>query len=118
MNLTGQPVYTKGQQRKSRGRPPNAAERTHWENIRRLGCSVCRATDPEIHHCGTGGGGRKDHLKVIPLCNFHHRGPQGIHTLSRKVWEPLYGTEAEHLARVASCVRLLRVAGRSSRRSP
>jgi hypothetical protein len=105
MNLTGQSVYAKGQKRKSRGRPPTAAERAHWENVRSLGCSVCRAAHPEIHHCGTGGGGRKDHLKVIPLCHFHHRGEQGIHTLSRKVWEQIYGSEQSHLDRVASSVR-------------
>jgi hypothetical protein len=103
MNLTGQPVYAKGLKRKSRSRPPNAAERKHWEQVRSLGCMAkgCRSTAPEIHHCETGGGGRKDHMKVIGLCETHHRGRLGIHTISRRVWQEQFGTEQEHLARVA-----------------
>ena len=102
-NLTGQPVYVKGQKRKSRSRQPTAAERKHWEAVRQLGCMAfgCGRSNPEIHHCGTGAGGRKDHLKVIGLCSLHHRGEKGIHTLSRRVWEPIYGSEAEHLERVS-----------------
>ncbi len=102
MNLTGQPVYAKGQKRKSHSRPPNSAERRHWEKVRSLGCKAkgCKAKNPEIHHTGTGKGGRKNHMKVIGLCHHHHRGEQGIHTLSRKVWEPIYGYEQEHLATV------------------
>ena len=104
MNLTGQPVYVKGRKRKGRSRQPNAAERRHWEKVRALGCQArgCESKKAEIHHCGTGGGGRKDHLKVIGLCKHHHRGEQGIHTLSRRVWEPIYGAEQDHLDRVAA----------------
>ncbi|OWK42174.1 hypothetical protein FRUB_04252 [Fimbriiglobus ruber] len=65
----------------------------------------CEAKNPEIHHTGTGAGGRKDHAKVIGLCHTHHRGEQGIHTLSRKVWEPIFGTEEQHLQRVALSLR-------------
>ena len=103
MNLTGQPVYAKGRKRKTRGRHPTVAERKHWEAVRALGCMArgCGKSTPEIHHTGTGGGGRKDHMKVIGLCHHHHRGEQGIHTLSRRVWESIYGTEKEHLERIA-----------------
>lgn len=103
MNLTGRPVHVKGQSRKPRCRRPTAADRAHWEAVRALGCMAggCGRADPEVHHCGTGGGGRKDHSRVIGLCELHHRGRLGIHTLSRRVWEPLYGREADHLARVA-----------------
>lgn len=103
MNLTGRPVYVKGQKRKARSRSPNATELNHWTKVRSLGCQArgCGRANPEIHHCGTGGGGRKDHMKVIGLCELHHRGEQGIHTLSRRVWEPIFGSEAEHLERVA-----------------
>lgn len=114
MNLTGQSVYVKGQKRKTRSRPPNATERKHWEAVRALGCSArgCGRANPEIHHVGTGGGGRKDHMKVIGLCSLHHRGAQGIHTLSRRVWEPIYGSEEEHLDRVGLSLPLPPVVGR------
>lgn len=107
MNLTGQGVYTKGERRKPRSRAANGREREHWEAVRALGCMArgCGRANPEIHHCGTGAGGRKDHTKVIGLCTLHHRGEQGIHTLSRRVWEPIYGTEGEHLQRVALSLR-------------
>jgi hypothetical protein len=52
---------------------------------------------PEIHHCGTGGGGRKNHDLVIGLCFLHHRGAQGIHFMGRKKWQAIYGSEKELL---------------------
>ena len=96
MNLTNQPVHQKGT---SSGRPPNKAERAHWERVRELGCVVC-AGIAEIHHCLTGRGGRKDHMKVIPLCNAHHTGYLEIHHLGRKKWQVMFGTEQEHLENV------------------
>jgi hypothetical protein len=106
MNLTGQPVYQKGQKWK-RGTKPTIEDRRHWESVRSLGCMArgCKSKHPEIHHCGTGAGGRKNHMLVIGLCHLHHRGLQGIHTLSRRVWEALYGTEQEHLASVAEAIK-------------
>ena len=102
MNLTNQPVYQKGQKRKPRNPPPTKAEREHWERVRALGCSVCQAKNPEIHHCCTGAGGRKDHAKVIGLCFDHHRGqPHGLHHIGRKAWQEAFGTEQQHLKRVA-----------------
>lgn len=107
MNLTNQPVYQRGQPRK-RSNHPTRAQRERWQEIRSLGCSVCGASNPEIHHALTGAGGRKDHDKVFALCMFHHRGGQGIHTLSRRVWEAEYGTEEVHLERVAELLTLQR----------
>jgi hypothetical protein len=77
---------------------PTAAQRRRWSKLVELGCMARRGDVPcgspaEIHHCGTGAGGRKDHDKVIPLCPYHHRGAEGIHTLSRNVWQGIYGTE-------------------------
>lgn len=100
MNLTGQPVYQRTS--KPKGNRPTSAQRIHWGKIAKRGCRVRECSQPaEIHHCLTGAGGRKDHDKVIGLCAHHHRGQQGIHTLSRKVWEPIYGTEAYHLEQTA-----------------
>lgn len=62
---------------------PTKSQRARWERIRELGCSVC-LMPAAIHHCETGGGGRKDHDKVAALCYIHHQGERGIHTLGRK----------------------------------
>ncbi|WP_390566908.1 Ref family recombination enhancement nuclease [Zavarzinella formosa] len=104
MNLTGRSVTPKGQKRK-RSNLPTKAHREYWERVRSLGCSVCKASNPEIHHALTGAGRRRDHDKVIPLCRPHHRGEHGIHTLSRKVWQEQFGAEQEHLDRVALLLR-------------
>ena len=80
---------------------PTKAQRARWEQIRALGCIVCQAWAAEIHHCFTGGGGRKDHDKVIPLCNRHHVGDlHGIHKIGRKTWQQAYSTEQELLDKV------------------
>jgi len=80
-------------------RPANAAERRMWAQIIDLGCIVgpsvhCRGR-MTIHHCGTGAGGRKDHTKVICLCEGHHLGPEGIdgQRLSKRQWQEKYGSE-------------------------
>lgn len=108
MNLTGRAVYQKGTKRKSRGvaRRPNAEEKRHWAKVAALGCVVgpagCKGR-VSIHHCGTGAGGRKDHMKVIGLClEMHHTGPEGIDgkRMSKRAWQAKYGTEAVLLTRV------------------
>lgn len=73
---------------------PTKSEREYWQKLRDIGCIIC-GSSPAIHHCGTGMGGRKDHRKVLPLCHHHHQGPEGLHTLSRRVWQAKYGTEDE-----------------------
>lgn len=83
-----------------KARPANTAERRHWAAIIDLGCIVGPSTHCNgrltIHHCGTGGGGRKDHRKVLCLCWGHHQGLEGIdgkqnHT--KRSWQEKYGTE-------------------------
>ena len=100
-NLLGLPVYQKNHKRKPRNSPPTKAERERWERVRALGCSVCQAKNPEIHHCCTGAGGRKDHAKVIGLCRKHHTGSEGIHFIGRRTWQERFGAEQQHLERVA-----------------
>lgn len=78
---------------------PTKKQRSRWERIRELGCSVCKGI-AEIHHALTGMGGRKDHDLVFALCNFHHTGLRGIHKMGRRAWQATYGTELEHLAKV------------------
>jgi Recombination enhancement, RecA-dependent nuclease len=75
---------------------PTKTQRMKWSMLASLGCAIENCYHPPcIHHCHTGAGGRKDHDKVLPLCYYHHQGKQGIHTLSRRIWHGLYGTENE-----------------------
>ncbi len=48
-----------------------------------------------IHHCCTGGGGRKNHDKVIGICWNHHLGAAGIDggVISKRRWQQVHGTE-------------------------
>lgn len=83
---------------------PTKAERLHMQTVAGLGCIIC-AGPCHVHHALTGGGGRKNHMKVLPLCHYHHQGPEGIHTLSRRIWEAKYGTEEELLEEVDHILR-------------
>lgn len=108
MNLTGQGPHKKGIGRKSpaKARRPNAEERRHWARVAVLPCIVgpegCKGR-MTIHHCGTGGGGRKDHMKVLPLCHEHHLGKEGIEGkhMSKREWQEIYGSEEFLLKRAA-----------------
>jgi hypothetical protein len=73
---------------------PSKSQRERWSKLADLGCIIC-GSPPSIHHCETGMGRRKDHDRVLPLCYEHHQGSMGIHTLGRKKWESIYGTEQE-----------------------
>jgi hypothetical protein len=108
MNLTNQPPYQKDNKpRRSAGkaRHANALEKRYWAAVRALGCILgligCRG-GTTIHHCGTGAGGRKDHMKVIPLCYEHHLGAEGIDgkRMSKRDWQAKYGSEDKLLKRV------------------
>ena len=108
MNLLGLPVYQKAQKPKP-SKQPTTAQRKRWDKVAALGCMAkvgdSRCGQPAaIHHAETGAGGRKDHDKVIPLCHFHHQGEQGLHTLSRPVWQPIYGYEMDLLQDVENSI--------------
>lgn len=81
-------------------KPPTATQKRRFERVASLGCVICGGI-AEVHHCNTGAGGRKDHDKVIGLCVEHHRGSVGIHTLSRRTWQKMYGTEHLFLNQVS-----------------
>jgi hypothetical protein len=89
---------------KTTGKAPTRAQERRWTNIRLMGCIVCRGV-AEIHHCFTGSGGRKKHDLTIGLCFRHHRGVEGIHPLSRNIWEPIYGTEQKLLDKTNAILR-------------
>ena len=59
-------------------------------------CCICGKAPPSAaHHIETGMGRKKKHMKTIPLCDFHHQGQMGIHTLGKKAWQKKFGTERE-----------------------
>lgn len=82
-----------------KARPANTAERRRWSAIIDLGCIVGPSLHCQgrmtIHHCGTGSGGRKNHMDVICLCWGHHQGREGIdgQVMSKRQWQEKYGTE-------------------------
>lgn len=91
--------------RKKLSRKANDIEKLHISSVASLGCIIgdigcCgRIT---IHHCGTGIGRKKDHLKTIPLCWMHHLGKLGVDgkVISKRAWQAKYGTETELLEKV------------------
>jgi len=78
---------------------PTKQQKLRWDKIASLGCIIC-GSPACIHHASTGGGGRKNHDIVLPLCRLHHQGALGIHTLGRKAWARIYGTEQELLEKL------------------
>jgi hypothetical protein len=75
-------------------------ERKLLEWVKHQPCSVCNKPGPSIaHHIGTGMGRKKDHFRTIPLCEDHHSPykPNGLHALSRRVWEKAFGVTEEEL---------------------
>lgn len=76
--------------------------------IKSLPCMACGREGPsQAHHCG--GGSMKDRgihkgkgtknadALCIPLCEHHHTGAEGIHSIGVLTWEAKYGTQAEML---------------------
>lgn len=76
------------------------AEREYHNSVASLGCVIC-GRPASIHHVRETGEPR-DHMKVIPLCHDHHQGENGIHTLGKKWWSEIFGTEAEMLKKIES----------------
>ena len=79
---------------------PTAEQKRRWDKIAQLPCMVCNSWPVELHHALTGGGGRKNHDLMLPLCFAHHRGQQGIHTVGRKRWVNNYGSEQSMLDKI------------------
>ncbi len=81
----------------------------HWERLRTLGCIVCRGYGPHIHHAGGGSmksvgvhkakGLKNSDWLVLPLCENHHTGFEGIHT-GVETWESSNDTQVNYLNRI------------------
>ena len=73
-----------------------------------LPCIVCGAYEIEIHHMKSkadgskwGHGQRGDHMRVLPLCKFHHWNGAN-NPMGSKEFERRYGTENELFALMLS----------------
>lgn len=61
----------------------HAQEKEHMREVASIGCIQCiwdgnEDVPCDVHHCGTGGGGRKNHFKTAGLCPPHHRWKETI----------------------------------------
>jgi hypothetical protein len=84
---------------------PTRAEKYYWNQLAELGCIACKTYDARynnyvsIHHIDGRTKKRKDgispHMKVLALCHHHHQGKEGIHFMSRRVWEAKYGLQED-----------------------
>ena len=77
------------------------AERKLYDEIARLGCSLCRhqgneGTPAELHHIRRTS--KRSLAPVIPLCPYHHRNANtSIHGMGRKRFEREYAITEEEL---------------------
>jgi hypothetical protein len=78
----------------------NAEIKERFDILSQLGCCICRQP-PQIHHLigikYRGMGQKADDVFTIPLCLYHHTGPEGIHTLGKRAWEAKYGFQDDWL---------------------
>ena len=84
----------------------SAKAKRHLGRVAALGCILCRhvgagESPAEVHHlkeeCGAGQ--RQSDFIVVPLCQEHHRGNQGLHGMGRRAFERTYRlTELDLLA--------------------
>lgn len=78
----------------------NKAEQYHHNQVRSLGCVICREFDGEktpaqIHHIGEGSGLRSEFM-IVPLCQYHHTGSAGLHGMGIKAFLRLYKLPTEY----------------------
>jgi hypothetical protein len=80
---------------------PTKEEKKLYDQVSRLGCSLCRhlgseGTPAEIHHIRRSG--IRSRSPIIPLCPYHHRGSNtSIHGMGRKRFEREYAITEEQL---------------------
>lgn len=96
---------------------PTQTEKAHMQAVSDLSCVACiergqHETVAEIHHCGTGAGGRRNHMNVVPLCPHDHRFANSVNKLGkyrREIEARWLEYVAEHCA-CTSCKRLREIA--------
>lgn len=97
MTFLRQPLGLK--QPKAKPRPDYLAA------VRQLPCCICAAwgmpqtTPTTAHHviCGRYGQRKTPDIMAVPLCWFHHQGPDGIHS-NRSSWVERFGPDVDYVA--------------------
>lgn len=88
--------------------PTERAER--FNRLSEMGCFVC-GSPPQIHHlvggCRRGVSQKAPDEQTIPLCQHHHTGAEGVHTLGVKTWEAHYGTQESMLMSVDQVLEMM-----------
>lgn len=83
----------------------------HLKNIRQMPCCVCGVTPAGFAHHALGGSMvakvgvrgaamRASDFLALPLCQHHHQGAEGLHTIGVRTWEAEYGDQVWHLERM------------------
>ena len=82
-------------------KPATKAESNHMARVKALNCLICKA--PALIHHVRKNNEKRNHMKVLPLCDDHHRnyGEYGtaIHA-GKNEWEKNHGTEEYWLEKV------------------
>lgn len=75
------------------------AEKERLDRLHRMPCIVCGYFPVAVHHCVNQEHRKRDHMRTLPMCEFHHVGAFSIHK-NRKSFRARYGHEEELLAKV------------------
>ena len=77
----------------------NREERAHMDRVAQMGCLICGS--PALIHHVRENNEKRNHMKVLPLCDRHHRNygvfGEALHA-GVKEWEKNHGTQKEWLA--------------------
>lgn len=80
------------------------AEKAHKAKLADMACMICERIygqhaggNVQLHHLRTGGWGKGDFTTLMPLCEKHHTGSEGIHTLGTKAWERKFDVSQKDL---------------------
>ncbi len=81
------------------------------QRVAELGCIVCsecrgyQDTPAQVHHVRVRHGwGRSSHYATIPLCEPHHTGYLGVHSMGRDEFTEFYGKSEIELLDLVSAI--------------
>lgn len=104
MNLTGRPIFSKGERKSARKDP------AYLKQVRALPCCICeafgfsQATPTQAHHpiCERYGTEKVPDREAIPLCEGHHQGDFDTTKLAihrdKALWVEWFGSDREYIA--------------------
>ena len=83
------------------------SQKKEYDRLANLGCALCRhlglgETPSHLHHIRRLGM-KRDNAPVIPLCQSHHTGNEGVHGLGKKAFAEKYGVTEEDLLEQTLC---------------